>query len=147
MPNNPLSVQEFEKRYPIGTTVAYHPVIGQQKFQATRIRSKPWTLGNGQIVVEVDDVSGGVSIAAIEPRDPTIPRLYKRRISDDTVVQLLEGGLTEIWNHLEEGSDAVGVSYEEIGPLVRALQDIQVKLWSLFTTIVCRCSIFFCAGA
>ncbi len=52
----------------IGAPVNYHPVIGQDRCIATRIRSAPWKLGHGTVVVKVDGVSGGVSFDALSFR-------------------------------------------------------------------------------
>ena len=61
-----MNETEFAKKYPIGAPVNYHPVIGQPEFRAVSIRSLPWMLGSGHMVVKVTGIAGGVSCAAIE---------------------------------------------------------------------------------
>lgn len=61
-----MNETEFNNKYPVGTPVRYHPVIGQPEYVETETRSEAWTLGNGQVIVKVKGRAGGVSIAAIE---------------------------------------------------------------------------------
>jgi len=54
--------------FPIGRLVSYQPIKGLKEYQDTAVRSKPWRLGSGQIVVMVEGRSGGVSIDHLQLR-------------------------------------------------------------------------------
>jgi hypothetical protein len=55
-----------EGRFPLGRRVRFYPVAGRPEREETRIRSVPWRLGHGEIVVKVDGRAGGVSIGHLE---------------------------------------------------------------------------------
>lgn len=63
-----MKVEEIK----IGTPVTYYSTIkgNGEKLNpiSSIITSKPWTLGNGEIVCNIDGVSGVVSIALLEKR-------------------------------------------------------------------------------
>ena len=48
--------------FPIGRVVDYQPVSGRDDYERSAVRSKPWRLGSGAIVVLIEGRSGGVSI-------------------------------------------------------------------------------------
>lgn len=56
-----MTEDEAKLAFPIGQKVAYTPVSGQPFAEETRIRSEPWTLGHGAVVIAVEGRSGGVS--------------------------------------------------------------------------------------
>ncbi|NQU56671.1 MAG: hypothetical protein HQ513_05505 [Rhodospirillales bacterium] len=56
-----IGVEQFNKKYPIGTTVVYQS-IRYGEGVSTKTRSEAWELGDGHPVVMVDGQSGGVSI-------------------------------------------------------------------------------------
>lgn len=58
-------VEEFNRLYPIGTGVIYHPVIDEQEGLHTKTRSAAWNLSNGEAMVLVEGMSGGVSLTAL----------------------------------------------------------------------------------
>lgn len=62
-----MRFDNFAQDYPVGTQVRYYPVAGDDRFELTTIRSVPWELGHGQLVVMVDGKAGGVSIDHIRP--------------------------------------------------------------------------------
>ena len=71
---NPVSgaveaVANFAARAPIGTACVYYPVRPFKLADAvwTRIRSEPWALGHGQVVVKIEARVGGVAIEHIFP--------------------------------------------------------------------------------
>lgn len=57
-----LELSLIAKRFPLGTRVLYFPLSGEFDFEETKIRSVPWRLGHGAIVIQVENRSGGVSI-------------------------------------------------------------------------------------
>jgi len=61
-----MNENEFNQKYPVGTPVHYHPVIGQPEFTVTSTRSEAWTLDSGHVVVKVKGKAGSVSIASID---------------------------------------------------------------------------------
>jgi hypothetical protein len=60
-----MTAEEFNKLYPIGTTVHYHPMIGRENHIVTKTRSSAWSLPSGQEVVMVEGRAGGVALEAI----------------------------------------------------------------------------------
>jgi 23S rRNA U2552 (ribose-2'-O)-methylase RlmE/FtsJ len=62
-----IQLQDIAKLYPIGKKVKYYPIKGRSQFELTEIKSRPWMLGNNQVVVKVGIRPGGVSIDHIKP--------------------------------------------------------------------------------
>jgi hypothetical protein len=60
-----MTAEEFNSKYPVGTKVIYHPIIGEQAGTETKTRSEAWELGHGEAVVKVSGKPGGVSLRAI----------------------------------------------------------------------------------
>lgn len=58
----------WEEKFPIGTEVWYFPTMDQSPLP-TKIRSKPWVLGCGEIVIKIDGQAGGVSVYHLAYRD------------------------------------------------------------------------------
>ncbi|UZV40793.1 hypothetical protein 12Stean4476_00031 [Erwinia phage Stean] len=61
--------RSFAERYPDNTPVWYYPIKGEDTRRAAWIRSEPWILGHGEVVVKITGVTGCVSIDHIEFRD------------------------------------------------------------------------------
>lgn len=55
-----------QRALPVGTPVRYYPVDGEPDYVVTRIRSTPWALGHGEIVILVDERAGGVAVNHLE---------------------------------------------------------------------------------
>jgi hypothetical protein len=55
---------QFAARAPIGTPCIYYPLKPFDRGDGvnTRIRSEPWVLGHGAVVVAIEGRAGGVSI-------------------------------------------------------------------------------------
>lgn len=66
MPTTEQQLKVAEARFPMGRTVKFYPVAGRPAFQQTSIRSKPWALGSGAIVISVTGRAGGVSVDHLE---------------------------------------------------------------------------------
>ena len=64
---------EFSGAMPVGTPCLYYPLRPFQRSEAveTVIRSEPWVLGHGAVVVKVEGRSGGVAIEHIGLPIPT----------------------------------------------------------------------------
>ena len=54
------TLEQVKEEFPVDTPVKYFSVAGSPNFIYTSIRSEPWALGNGAIVIKVDGVRGGV---------------------------------------------------------------------------------------
>lgn len=56
--------RNFARLAPIGTPCRYYPVLpcGEDDFHESTIRSEPWVLGHGDVVVAIDGFTGGKSI-------------------------------------------------------------------------------------
>lgn len=61
------AAEGFAARAPIGTPCIYYPLKPFDRSEAvkTRIRSEPWVLGHGAVVVAIEGRAGGVSIEHI----------------------------------------------------------------------------------
>lgn len=59
--------EQFAAQAPIGTPCVYYPIKPFDRSEAvtTRIRSEPWVLGHGAVVVAIEGRAGGVSIEHI----------------------------------------------------------------------------------
>ena len=57
------SLAKIAARYPIGTPVRYYSIAGGRTHVVSVIRSEPWALGHGAVVIKIKGVSGGVSTA------------------------------------------------------------------------------------
>lgn len=63
---------DFAKAAPIGTECLYYPLkpFIRANAQRTKIRSQPWVLGHGAVVVKVEGRAGGVLIEHIAFETP-----------------------------------------------------------------------------
>lgn len=59
----------YARMAPIGTPVRYYPKLpcGEDDFERSVIRSEPWILGHGDVVVAIEGFSGGKSIDHVLP--------------------------------------------------------------------------------
>lgn len=57
-----MSLAHAEREFPVGTKVRYFPIAGCKNYTEHTIRSHPWELGHGQVVVLVTFKTGGVSV-------------------------------------------------------------------------------------
>jgi hypothetical protein len=71
--NQPVAVSEFADKFPKGTTVNFYPIAGKRKPRVVVIRSLPWLLSDGTLVVKVKGITGAVSCALIEPHGQPTP--------------------------------------------------------------------------
>jgi hypothetical protein len=65
MPSDQV-LDDVAKLIPVGTRVTYYPIMPPEPFEPgiiTTVRSEPWRLGHGAIVVKVNGRSGGVLVS------------------------------------------------------------------------------------
>ncbi|MDR5655229.1 hypothetical protein [Ruixingdingia sedimenti] len=60
------ALMDAEADFPIGRRVRYYPVSGYSEHVESAIRSKPWALGHGAIVIAIEGKAGGVYITHLE---------------------------------------------------------------------------------
>lgn len=60
-----MTVEEFNKQYPVGSLVNYHPIIGRPGCLRVQVRSRAWNLPNGDPVIQVEGRPGCVALDAI----------------------------------------------------------------------------------
>jgi hypothetical protein len=60
-----ITAEDFNKKFPVGTAVRYHPIIDHEGYVESKTRSKAWELGHGEPVVMIEGKAGGVSLDAI----------------------------------------------------------------------------------
>lgn len=70
-----MIASEFALRAPIGTPCLYFPVkpFDRKEAVSTKIRSTPWVLGHGAVVVAIEGKAGGVSIEHLAFEQPPTP--------------------------------------------------------------------------
>lgn len=56
----------YKARFPIGRVVNFYPVSGAPDCERTKIRSEPWALDTGTIVIAVNSRAGGVHVDHLE---------------------------------------------------------------------------------
>ncbi len=66
MNNIDTMLQEVALRFPIGQRVRYFPVAGEDMHRLATIRSEPWRLGHGAIVIKITGQTGGVHVGHLE---------------------------------------------------------------------------------
>ncbi len=52
--------------FPMGAAVRYYPVAGEASFVRAHVRSGPWALGHGAIVIRITGRAGGVLVDRLE---------------------------------------------------------------------------------
>jgi hypothetical protein len=61
-----IGAEEFNSKFPIGTTVFYRPILDELGGFETVTRSIAWRLGHGASVVQIKGRTGSVLLEAIE---------------------------------------------------------------------------------
>lgn len=61
-----VELQAVAQRFHLGQAVRFYPVAGERDAEVTKIRSEPWRLGDGQIVIKVEGRAGGVHVGHLE---------------------------------------------------------------------------------
>jgi hypothetical protein len=60
-------VDQWNEEHPVGTTVRYWPVRGDDECDVTATRSEAWLLGGHTPVVMIDGRAGGVALDHCRP--------------------------------------------------------------------------------
>lgn len=66
-PCQPMTADEWNARYPVGTPVTAYPVTRDDEGLTTVTRTPAWTLGHGAAVVSVDGYAGGICLTHVDP--------------------------------------------------------------------------------
>lgn len=53
-------------KFPVGRAVRFFPIANVAEFETSKIRSAPWALGHGAMVIAIDGRAGGVLIDHLE---------------------------------------------------------------------------------
>lgn len=61
-----MSIESVKEKFPVGQKVKYYPIIGSAVFSEHEIKTEPWELGHGDVVIGVTGKSGGVCIDHLE---------------------------------------------------------------------------------
>lgn len=62
---------EARRKFPVGSAVRYWPVLGEDEPVEAEVRSEPWALGHGAIVVKITGKTGGVLVSHLDRLDGT----------------------------------------------------------------------------
>ncbi|NIR30240.1 MAG: hypothetical protein GWN84_13205 [Gammaproteobacteria bacterium] len=95
--------EDFNARVPVGTPVRYWPVRGWGHFFDTVTRSAAWALGDGEPVVEVEGVAGGVSIEYVR----VLPAQCHARGLEEAAGYADEDGLVSLAHDLRARAETV----------------------------------------
>ncbi len=60
-----MTIKDFNAKYPIGTAVTYHPILGGNLIE-THTRSAAWELPLGTVVLEIEGKDGAVELASLD---------------------------------------------------------------------------------
>lgn len=61
-PQPKMSVDEAARRFPIGQRVTFFPILPAERGEIATVRSEPWALGHGAVVVKITGRAGGVLV-------------------------------------------------------------------------------------
>ncbi|GAB3175103.1 hypothetical protein GCM10027059_48340 [Myceligenerans halotolerans] len=64
-----MNAEEFNRRYPVGTTVRFWPGLRVGPGQVAATRTPAWTLPSGHAVVAVDGYPGGIALTHVTPEE------------------------------------------------------------------------------
>ena len=59
-------LEEVARRFPVDARVRFYPIAGETDCETSTIRSEPWRLGHGTIVIKIVGRAGGVHIGHLE---------------------------------------------------------------------------------
>lgn len=48
-----MTLDQAAERFPVGAKVRFFPISGEQHSEEAEVRSEPWALGHGQVVVKI----------------------------------------------------------------------------------------------
>jgi len=61
-----MTAEQASKMFPVGTWVKFYPIMGDDHFEETIVKSEAWALGHGEIVPKVSGRAGGVCVSHLE---------------------------------------------------------------------------------
>jgi len=61
-----MNIETIKQKFPIGQKVKYYSIKGFDSFTEHEIRSEPWALGHGDIVIKVTGKTGGLCVEHLE---------------------------------------------------------------------------------
>lgn len=59
-------LEEVARRFPIDQRIRFYPIAGETSSITSAIRSEPWRLRHGQIVIKIVGRAGGVHVGHLE---------------------------------------------------------------------------------
>jgi hypothetical protein len=57
-----MTAAQFNKRFGIGTRFHYYPAKGRNEFKEVQSRSRAWTVGHNETVVNITGQGGAVAV-------------------------------------------------------------------------------------
>ncbi len=57
-----MSIEDARTEFPLGTRVRYFPRADRPSFVHAVVRSRPWALGHGDVVVNITGWVGGAAV-------------------------------------------------------------------------------------
>lgn len=57
-----MSIEDARSAFPMGTPVRYFPLSNSPTFVRASVRSDPWILGHGAVVIKITGRAGGVCV-------------------------------------------------------------------------------------
>lgn len=64
-----MTAEDASNMFPVGTKVKYYPILDENHYEESEIRSEAWELGHGELVVKIKGRTGGVSVSHLEFND------------------------------------------------------------------------------
>lgn len=61
-----VTIEQATQQFPVGAKVRFFPIMGEATFEEAEVRSEPWQLGHGQVVVKITGRAGGVCIEHLQ---------------------------------------------------------------------------------
>jgi len=78
-----LTLQDISRKFPIGQPVRFFPVAGETYFETSAVRSEPWELSHGAVVVKIFGRRSGVLTTPehLVPIGDTVETQVERAVS------------------------------------------------------------------
>jgi hypothetical protein len=64
--NNTMTAAQFNKRFSIGTRFKYYPAKGRNEYKDVQTRSKAWTVGHNETVVNITGQGAAAAVCQLE---------------------------------------------------------------------------------
>lgn len=66
MLNNTMTASQFNKRFGRGSRFKFYPAKGRNEYKEVQTRSKAWTVGHNETVVQITGQGAAVAICRLE---------------------------------------------------------------------------------